>query len=353
MRLSPPTLRRLLTGKTRARVYEALATHMENGLSVRRTLQLLRHHVPAGVWVQESLLDGAAERIDAGGTLATALEGCIPDMEYMLLRAGDAAGRQIETLHRVADLVHMQDNMAQRVGRALGYPLFLLLLFVGLLMTVALFVVPAFLNLVALPRWQGFALMLYELSAFVASWKGVMLALALGGLLCLMVFSLSRWTGKGRAWADSIPPWSLYRLMVSSMWLFTLATMLRGGIRMAQALEITRQCAHSPWLAQHIDAITACFSRGMHIGQALTQGHDTFLEKEMAHEFAVYAPLPGFAEKLPHLAEQWLNGRVEQVARACTRLNVLAIFGILGLLVMVGLAVMDLVSLLSEGMNFP
>ena len=351
MRLSPSTIKLLLSAKARVRLYEALAVHMDNGLNLLSTLHLLRKRTPKGVWAQESLLDIAAERVEAGLSLPSAFQGCVPELESMLLTAGDNTGSQAEVLRRIAILVKMRIRVVDTIWKALGYPLFLLLLFIGLLLTVAFFVVPAFLTVVDLPRWNGYALLLYDVSTFVASWRGIVFGVALALLSLLIFISFSQWTGSIRSMADKIPPWSLYRLQTSSVWLFTVATMLRNGIRMADALDIACNGTVSRWLRFHVEALRAEFYRGRDITQAFLCAHDSLLEDDLKAELAAYASLPDFAEKLPQLAEQWLHWRVEQVERGCRQLNVVGILAIFGLLMLVALAVQDFVAMLSDGLN--
>ena len=352
MRLSPKLVRLFLPSRTREQVYEALAAYLDNRLNLMDCLALLRRHTPKGVWLRESFLDLTRVRLAAGQSFSQALRDMIPGAESMVIAGGEAAGQQAQGLRLAADMVRTRREVLDSVGDALAYPLFLLMLFVGLLLTVAIFVVPSLAGLIPLNTWQGSAQILHRVSDFVASWRGLALAAAALAAAGLAVYSLPRWTGPGRQIMDNLPPWSLYRLVVSGMWLFTLATLIRGGVRTARALELTRDNGASRWLQTRIEAVRGRYARGKDLGEALADSGHTFLEQALLDEFRLYAAVPDFHDKIQDLTRQWLTGRVRRLRQTCRRINVFSIFLILMLLSGVGLAVAELVLALSRGMTF-
>lgn len=352
MRLSPELVRLFLPSRTREQLYEALAAYLDNRLNLMDCLALLRRHTPKGVWLRESFLDLTRDRLAAGQSFSQALHDMIPGAESMIIAGGEAAGRQAHGLRLAADMVRTRREVLDSVGDALAYPIFLLMLFSGLLLTVALFVVPSLAGLIPLNTWQGSAQALHHVSAFVASWRGLVLAaVGLAGV-GVAVYSLPHWNGPGRRVVENLPPWSLYRLVISGMWLFTLATLIRGGIRTARALELTRDHGASSWLQARIEAVRGRYARGKDLGEALADAGHAFLEQELIDEFRLYAVLPDFHDKIQDLTRQWLAGRVRRLRQTCRRINVFSIFLILMLLAGVGLAVAELVLLLSRNMTF-
>ncbi len=352
MRLSPKLVRLFLPSRAREQFYEALAAYLDNRLNLMDSLALLRRHTPKGVWLRETFLDLTRARLAAGQSFSHSLSDMIPGAESMIIAGGEAAGRQAQGLRLAADMVRTRREVLDSVGDALTYPLFLLILFAGLLMTVALFVVPSLAGLIPLNTWQGSAQILHRVSDFVASWRGLGLTVAVVAAAGLAVYSLPRWTGIGRQALENLPPWSLYRLVVSGMWLFTLATLIRGGVRTARALELTRDNGASCWLQSKIEAVRGRYARGKDLGEALADSHHTFLEQELIDEFRLYAALPDFHDKIQDLTRQWLTSRVRRLRQTCRRINVFSIFLILMLLSGVGLAVAELVLTLSRGMTF-
>ncbi|MCR5813489.1 MAG: type II secretion system F family protein [Desulfovibrio sp.] len=340
-----------LGGAARARLYEALAGHMDNGLPELEALRLLRTRTHKDDKRQKRILDEAIAAMEAGAPLSQALKNNVPDMEYMLLAAGDNNGRPSETLKHLAELVTMRGRVLTAVRGALSYPLFLLFFFVGLLLTVSFFVVPAFTTLVPAERWFGFARLLRDVADFTASWKSLALFLSILACVFLMLWSLPRWTGKIRAIADHFPPWSLYRLLTSAVWIFTLGALLQGGLRADDAIKLSLEGSPSSWLKGHLQKLYAFFAQGNDLGETLAHAPESFMEKDMAQELAFYAALPHFAQRLPLLADQWLKRRVSQVEVACRKLNAFGILCIFFLLTLVGLAIWDLITVLSQGTN--
>jgi type II secretory pathway component PulF len=352
MRLSPKLVRIFLPSRIREQFYEALAAYLDNRLNLIDCLALMRRHTPKGVWVRETFLDLTRARLAAGQSFSQTLRDMIPGAECMIIASGETAGTQAQSLRLAADMVRTRREVLDSVGDALTYPLFLMMLFAGLLLTVALFVVPSLAGLIPLNAWQGSAQVLHRVSDFVASWRGLGLAAAVLAGAGLAVYSLPRWTGPGRRAMDNLPPWSLYRLVVSGMWLFTLATLIRGGVRTARALELTRDNGACRWLQARIEAVRGRYARGKDLGDALADSDQTFLEQALLDEFRLYAALPDFHDKIQDLTRQWLTGRVRRLRQTCRRINVFSIFLILMLLSGVGLAVAELVLTLSHGMSF-
>ena len=340
-----------LGGAARARLYEALAGHMDNGLPELEALRLLRTRTHKDDKKQQRILDAAIYAMEAGAPLSRALKNNVPDMEYMLLAAGDSNGRPAETLKHLAELVTMRGRVLTAVRGALSYPLFLFFFFVGLLLTVSFFVVPAFTTLVPAERWFGFAKLLRDVAAFTASWKSLALFLIILAVILLMLWSLPRWTGKLRAIADHLPPWSLYRLLTSAVWVFTLGALLQGGLRADDAIKLSLEGSPSSWLREHLTRLYAFFAQGNDLGETLARAPESFIEKDMAQELAFYAALPNFAQRLPLLADQWLKRRVAQVEVACRKINAFGILCILSLLTLVGLAIYDLIMILNQSAN--
>lgn len=346
MRLSPQMVQRFLPTKTRMLFYKALAVHMENGLNVLGTLTLLRKRVPKGVWLHESLIDIAIERIEAGATLGQALKGCIPNMEYMIIHGSDSTHHQAKSLELVADLSKVRARIRQSVQTALGYPILLYLLLLILLIVVALFVVPAFLEFIPLSQWNGNALILYKISHFFTSWYGYLSIVIVFSLGTLSFYSLSRWVGIGRVPMEKYPPWSLYRLLASSIWLVSLSTMLHGGIRTGDALAISLKSSGSAWLTNHLESVNSHYARGKDLGQSLIETKN-FLAQDINEEVLLYAILPNFAQKLPTLSQQWLEEQLLILEKTSKRFNFFGVISILGFLIFVTLAVHELVTMMS------
>lgn len=354
MRLSPAITRLTMPSDRRADLYEGLAAYLDNKLNMLQAIALLQRHTPKGLWGQENFLRLLRERLAAGRSLPDAMRDLVPAVEAMILAGGDAAARQAEGLRLAAEMIRSRRELRRGMWRALAYPLLLAALFVVMLLTIALYVIPQLEALVPSGDWTGNAALLRDAVRLLASWRGALLG---GGLLlgaAWVAFSLPYWTGPLRRFADALPPWSLYRLIQGSMWLLTLSTLLRGGVQMGRALETMGSAGRfSPWLEQRVEAVRAQYAAGKDIGRALLDTGYDFPDKRTLEEFSIYAPLPGFQDRLHDLTRAWLRQGLDRFAAVCRRLNTVAIIALSLLMLGVGLTMAELLKFLgSQSLTF-
>lgn len=346
---------KIFNGKERIRFYRGLAAYLDNELNLLDAMKLMQKRAGVGAIAVKQAIGSMRQNLEAGLSLPDAMETFVPADEALIIASGAAAGRQSEALKLAAEFVHTRQDVWQAVWKELAYPLFLLTLFVILLGIISLKVIPELSQLSRPEEWTGAAHTLHRVSSFVASWKG---AAVLGGILfltTLTAFSLPRWTGRLRDVLENIPPWSLYRLLNGSVWMLTLATLLRGGVQATRALQLTAgehsRTGIAPWLQHRVRAVGTEFAKGKNLGRAMLDSGHNFPDDKIIEEFQMYALLPGFENKLYELSKGWLEQGLQNFKSTCSRLNNLSLLCIMLLLGGVGLAVMELVKGLTSGQN--
>lgn len=349
-------VRKIFNGKERIRFYRGLAAYLDNELNLLDAMTLMQKRAGVGAIAVKQAIGTMRQNMEAGLSLPHALEAFVPADEALIIASGAVAGRQSEALKLAAEFVYTRQDLWQVVWKELSYPLFLLVLFLVLLGIISLKVIPELSQLSSPEEWTGAAHMLHRVSNFVASWKGAAVLAGLVLLAALTVFSLPRWTGKVRDVLENIPPWSLYRLLNGSVWMLTLATLLRGGVQATRALQLTAgdhsHTAIAPWLRHRVQAVGAEFAKGKNLGRAMLDSGHNFPDDKIIEEFQMYALLPGFENKLYELSRGWLEQGLQNFKSNCSRLNNLSLLCIMLLLGCVGLAIMELVKGLSSGQNF-
>jgi type II secretory pathway component PulF len=171
---------------------------------------------------------------------------------------------------------------------------------------------------------------------------------ALIGLICVVVWSLPNWTGELRIRADRFPPWSVYRLTVGVVWLYTLSIFMRSKIQISHIFnDMLSSEASTPYLRERVQAILENSHEGESFGDALHASGMNFPDAVLVDDLRVYAKLPGFQKKLSELAQDWLTEGVELIQKRAKRINagcvIFLIMSILGL----GLAAISLQSQLT------
>ena len=144
------TRRRRLNQKEIGILTRELATLIEAGLTLDRSLQVLIDLTPEEHLVR--VLTDLQQRVRGGATFSSALEaqeGQFPRLYINMVKAGEAGGALDQVLDRLADYLERTAELRATVTSALVYPA--ILLFVAALSVILLlvFVVPQFTTLFA------------------------------------------------------------------------------------------------------------------------------------------------------------------------------------------------------------
>ena len=333
---------------TRIRTWKKLAMQAQYGLPLKDSLRNLRDQTQRRNPTLARVFDQVLEHMSSGHYLDTALTGYASPEEIMLIASGQKAGKLPEGLRMAAELLEARRKIVGAVVGALAYPLFLFLMAVGMLAIVALYVMPELVQLSDPGNWTGFARGLYLISAFIGSWGGIVLLAALVGGCVVLVATLPLWTGPARKIADRFPPWSMYRLTVGGVWLFTLSTLMRSGMQLSHILNTMLASENtSPYLRERIRAISNQVGRGENIGEAMYLASLDFPDRELIDDFRAYAGLPHFKDQLQDFARDWLQEGIVSIQRKARLLNVIFLLLIIGQILLIAMSVMDLQSQLS------
>jgi type II secretory pathway component PulF len=153
-----------------------------------------------------------------------------------------------------------------------------------------------------------------------------------------MKVQLSTFLQKARIRLESIPPWSIYKVLQGSIFLLNMSVMLRAGISQLNALTILKRSA-APWLRERIDAIHYGVSSGKDFGTALRLAGHQFPDAMAIHFLQVLATRKGFAKSMERFANRWLEQmlkRVEAISGALVTVSAI-LMGLLMILVVVGI----------------
>lgn len=293
------------------------------------------------------------DRMNTGLSLGAALEGLAPAEEVLLITGGQESGQLTQTLPLCVELIEAKREILRSLAQALAYPLLLLTMLVILVVTLAVHVMPNIAMLVDPSRLTGAASIMHRWSDWVASPTGAFLGLLLFVLLILSVVSMPFWTGPLRLRVEHLPPWSFYRLVIGSVWLFTVATLMKGGMQLNHILESQLKTPSlSPWLRERVQAVHAEVGLGKGLGEALADSGMRFPDEELVEDLCMYSTLPRFHEHLHAMAHSWLHDGVATITRQAQILNGVCLASIIALLCGVALAVSSLQQQLSTGSGF-
>ena len=222
--------------------------------------------------VMEDVRDGVNE----GGSLAEALRkhpGLFSPLFVSMVSAGESSGALEEVLARVADILEKRVQLADKVKAALAYPAMMTLVAVGVVLFLLSYVVPGLTRLFvemnrALPAPTRF---LIALSGFTRSYLVVLVGVLCAALVALAAFCKS---SEGKAWLDRtvlrLPLFGplLFRLELARL-TRTLGALMKSGLPVITAMEITQRVIQNSLIAQALRAIRDSVQKGDNIAEAV------------------------------------------------------------------------------------
>lgn len=216
------------------------------------------------------------DKVNEGSSLADALKSHTKIFEPLFINmvaAGEASGTLETVLSRLAEFLESQSKLKGKVAGALAYPFFMAIMGIVTVMIMMVVVVPKVTAIFddfaeALPWYTR---LLIFMSDAVTGYWWLMITVAGGSF-----WAWKRWlaTTEGRAkwdrWLLTMPLFGKLLMMVAvSRFTRTLSTLLRSGVPLLQAMEITRNVLGNVELMRVIEEAAASIREGESIAAPL------------------------------------------------------------------------------------
>jgi len=224
------------------------------------------------------VVERVREAVRGGAPLSNALEqqhGPFSRLYVNLVRAGEAGGNLHESLRRLAEYLERSAQQRSRIINAMIYPVILLVLVVASVSFLMAFVVPQFQALfesmnAELP-WYSMAVL--QASLFIRGWWW---ALLLAGLV-LGAWLVSRLNKPAtrRAIDERVLRWrfpgDLIAKLDTARLARTLGTLVRNGVPLLTALNLSRPVLSNRILAEAVEAAAEDVKTGSGLAYALSR----------------------------------------------------------------------------------
>lgn len=224
------------------------------------------------------VVERVREAVRGGTPLSTALEqqhGPFSRLYVNLVRAGEAGGNLHESLRRLADYLERSAQLRSRVINALIYPVILVVLVFASVSFLLAFVVPQFQALfesmnAQLP-WYSAAVL--QVSLLVRGWWWALL-LGLAGLAAWLYSRINDPAAR-RALDARVLRWKfpgdLIAKLDTARLARTLGTLVRNGVPLLTALNLSRPVLSNRVLAEAVEAAAEEVKTGSGLGYALAR----------------------------------------------------------------------------------
>ncbi|MFH0944081.1 MAG: type II secretion system F family protein [Planctomycetota bacterium] len=243
-----------------AMVTRQFATLLESGIPMAEALRALSEQIQQKDL--ETCYRNLRERISGGASLAEAM-GHHPyifgDLYVNMVKAGEAAGNVDVVLRRLSEYLLKQNQMRNKVGAALMYPMVMVGVGVIVVSILMAFVVPKIVDLVK-ARGEDLPLptqVLIFSSGFLRSYWYL---IALGLVALSLLFGAVRKTPDGRYAIDNfllnMPIFGdLFRKQAVSRFATTFSTLMKSGVPVLECLLIVRNVVHNAVVEKVLDTV--------------------------------------------------------------------------------------------------
>ncbi len=292
---------------------------------LRRLQVMARAHLPLAESVSElkdrahtsrkGVMYAALSSIDLklrrGRTMADAFNGWIPEIQIMLMEAGQRRGYEAFA-QAIEDVLTLQGATSEMIGRIVSgimEPALLLIAnYILVLWMASNFTDKVFAMLRINPdQLTGQAHQFYMVGVFAKSPWAWLSPVLFGGLMVWLFMSLPRAKGAWRKPLDRmVPPWSVYRSIVGAGWMLSFAKLAEARYAYEEILQRTAELS-APWLRSRILAIEHWVRRGQRLGDAMRRTGNDFPSRDLVDDIATFNMRPGFEEALDILAKEWVK----------------------------------------------
>jgi type IV pilus assembly protein PilC len=265
-----------ITVREKALFASKLSALIDAGVPILRSIDLMRSQERSKKF--RRALTAMAQDVNQGDSLGNAMRRwpqVFDNLAVAMVEAGEAGGVLDETLRRLAKLMEDSAKLQNQIRGALGYPLTVLVIAVGVFLGMTIFLIPVFAGIfdqlgAELP---AFTQLLLDLSKLLRSPFSVILV---GGLM-LGAFLFTRYyaTPAGRRQVDAlllkVPLFGdLFQKTATAQFCRTLSSLSRAGVPILMSLEIARETTSNSVIGDAILASRKDVSEGIPLSAALS-----------------------------------------------------------------------------------
>lgn len=323
-------------GDNRREFYEDFASALRHNMGgpERLTKMALRARKRRSVWA--ALYEHWLHKMKRM-SFAHALQHTVPDYEVMVLTAAEEDGRLEQAMQYLSRSLRLSAKINAAYFMSFVSPILTVLTLAGFFLVYALVIAPMYLQILPLEKWPSMSRGLYSFSQAMVD-GGMLLCVALIGLVWLIGWSRANWRGALRSWIDRVPllPWHSYREHQANTFMVSLAILLQSNnYGPKESLERMRQFA-GPWLGEHLGRMLMRLQKTPDKpAPALNTG---LFPLHMMDRIEDYAERTDFTEALLLMAFDQGDKQVQRAERKAMISGFLLVLLIVGVVLMIVLA---------------
>jgi general secretion pathway protein F len=332
---SPQLPRRTVSTKELCRMTRQLSTLLHAGMPLVPALTALAEQLqcPTNARAQSrnrpkrplaAIVEDIRNDVNEGGSLAQALHkhpGLFSPLFISMVSAGESSGALEEVLARVADILEKRVQLVDKVKAAIAYPVMMAFVATGVVVFLLSYVVPGITRLFVemnreLPWPTKF---LIAASGFTRTYFVVIIGILCAGVIAVAaLYKNQEYKTKLDRLTLRLPLFGplLFRLELARL-TRTLGALMKSGLPVITAMEITQRVVQNSLIAQAMSDIKDSVQKGDNIADAV---RTTGLFPPVVYHLIATGQMSGNIEDgLIEIAEMY-DGEVQTAVRTLTSL---------------------------------
>ena len=319
----------------RLAIWRLCANLLESGVEIERVFPLMRdmYAVQGKRWTAARI--ASLERALRAGRLSEAVARVSTAGEALVFQAFGRTDA-VAVFAAAARITEMQDKLVTALWSNLAGPGFLAIALLGVVWGAGAYFIPQLADYYPMADWPGWSRSAGELCLWVADeilWIGT----GTVGVLCALAWLSMTWTGRGRAVADRVAPFSWIRMVTGLAFLLTAIECVRAGLDLNDRTFAALSRGSTRYVRHRIGSIAENMNRGLGFGQAMAATGHGFPEPQLIAAVAALEGMPQWESRLGVFCERWVE-RAEHLVRSRTLVFNRALLLLIGAVIAVGIS---------------
>lgn len=319
----------LFTTSVRFKMFTKIKSFLEQGVDILTVLKSLRDayaKLKKPMDVRVYALNSWITSIERDAMkFHEALDGWATPSELMLIKSGEQGGLIVEAMENAISTTEAAQTAMSTIKSKLAYPVILFLILFGMAYMFATQIVPEFEKLSDPMTWPADAQSLYAISNTV---REDYLSIIFGIIASFfgIGWAMKNITGVPRQYLDKLPIFGMYRSFQSSLFLVSLASMMKSGVDLEYSLQQIKK--RSPkYTKDQLGKVAARLDKGYESGEAF---NIPFFDEESRIDIGIYAKSKNIGDSIEVIGKESIKNGVEKISAAADVINYLMMFTIVG-----------------------
>lgn len=318
----------------RVAMYRQLAALMRTGMSRTEAVYMVYQVASEdGKKTNDALamiVKNVMRGMENGMSFGKALRQWVPADDVMILEATESSDNFPAHLDNYCEMLEKKSAIRATIIGGLVYPLVLVAAIYGMMFYFGQSVIPKISGLLPLEEWTGPASFLAFLGRFAEN-LALPIAAGFAAFVFVIVILLPRWAGAGRAAADKLPLFNIYRMYTGISFMMSVSALINGGMPAVGAVERIRPMA-SPYVQYRLKLMQREMLNGFNFGAALHRTGTGWPDAKMNLSIKIFAETQDLSSQLGRLSREWIDQSEEEVKATMAVLRTFAMVVVFGVI---------------------